>query len=884
MTSLFNLLAHSRHESIPVGLGGKARGLAALQTQKMPVPPWWALDQSACQEYLAHGLGAQIQAIMDQLDTLGARECSTRIATLFENNSLSLEQRQAYLPQGLGPWAVRSSAVDEDSATHSFAGQHTTLLDQSSEQLEQALLKVWASAWSERALSYRRQHGLEMPLWGTGVVFQLQIHSEWSGVLFNCDPVLGHSAHWVLHSIQGLGEAYVSGDQSPEEFHLHPKNGTVLHYVAPTQDRKCVGPDQWEKIVNPLPLPEVARQKLWELCANWCTKHPGAWDFEWAYAKGETYLLQARPVSTWVEKPGATLFLWDNSNIVESYGGLTLPLTFSFASRMYHAVYVQFCKLLGIGPRGLREMESTLRNMLGHIDGRVYYNLFHWYRLTGLLPFYGANRSFMETMMGTSQALEDELAERVRPPAGMAQPSLWQRFWTGLHFLRGHLTIQSQVDRFLSWFHHHYQKALELPIDQMSVNEALSAYENLENRFAHSWQVPILNDFLCMVHFGMFSKTCLKWFPDHPNLHNDLLAGQGNLESAEPTRAFLRIAERIRQTPELCLQIQTRTDQACVVHFLEQGQGPEWLERALKDYLAKFGFRCMSEMKLEQPDLHQEPSQLFAFLRNLLHPRTPTVAELEKREQNLRQGAETVVTQRHLTWVQSRWMKWTTFHARRAVMNRENTRFCRTRIYGIARRIFVKIGQELYSRQKINSPKDIFYLELTELRGLIEGTNSLFNPIPLIDQRKLDYAQWEKQELPRRFWTRGPVAWSPRISAEQQINVTLEPGTLQGQGCCPGTVEGVVKVVIDPTDDLKLDGEILVTERTDPGWIPLYPAISALLIGRGGLLSHSAIVAREMGLPTIVNIPNLCQTLRTGMKVRIDGSSGRIQILNEENL
>ncbi|MFA6342869.1 MAG: PEP-utilizing enzyme, partial [Fibrobacteraceae bacterium] len=79
-------------------------------------------------------------------------------------------------------------------------------------------------------------------------------------------------------------------------------------------------------------------------------------------------------------------------------------------------------------------------------------------------------------------------------------------------------------------------------------------------------------------------------------------------------------------------------------------------------------------------------------------------------------------------------------------------------------------------------------------------------------------------------------------------------------------------------------GEILVTLRTDPGWIPLYPSVSGLLVERGGLLSHSAIVAREMGLPTIVGIQGITQRLRSGMRIRMDGEKGTVTILDDAGL
>ena len=107
--------------------------------------------------------------------------------------------------------------------------------------------------------------------------------------------------------------------------------------------------------------------------------------------------------------------------------------------------------------------------------------------------------------------------------------------------------------------------------------------------------------------------------------------------------------------------------------------------------------------------------------------------------------------------------------------------------------------------------------------------------------------------------------------------IGLEPTRL----AAPDIVEKVVKVIIDSNDDMTLNGEILVTEQTDPGWIPLYPSVSGLLVERGGLLSHSAIVAREMGLPTIVGIKGLTKKLKSGMKIRMNGETGLIEIIEE---
>jgi pyruvate,water dikinase len=105
-----------------------------------------------------------------------------------------------------------------------------------------------------------------------------------------------------------------------------------------------------------------------------------------------------------------------------------------------------------------------------------------------------------------------------------------------------------------------------------------------------------------------------------------------------------------------------------------------------------------------------------------------------------------------------------------------------------------------------------------------------------------------------------------------------EEGTLRGIGCSPGTVTGIVKIIHSPKDDVSLNGEILVAARTDPGWIPLYPSVSGILIERGSILSHSAIVAREMGIPTIVGIPDLLKSVSNGQKIQMDASTGHVRI------
>ncbi|OFZ55108.1 MAG: hypothetical protein A2428_17120 [Bdellovibrionales bacterium RIFOXYC1_FULL_54_43] len=238
----------------------------------------------------------------------------------------------------------------------------------------------------------------------------------------------------------------------------------------------------------------------------------------------------------------------------------------------------------------------------------------------------------------------------------------------------------------------------------------------------------------------------------------------------------------------------------------------------------------------------------------------------------------------NLSGVKRRVYLWSLKHARKAVRNRENTRFCRTRIYGLVRAMFFGVGRDFTARSILDSPEDVFFIELSELSGALEGTLPVHNLRALAEVRKREYAGFQDVEPAPRFMTRGPAYWMNEHSPVEADTVTaseaLPENCLKGIGCCPGLVEGTVKVVLSPKDDMELNREILVTLRTDPGWIPLYPSASALLVERGGLLSHSAIVAREMGLPTIVGVKGLVQKLKSGMRVRMNGETGMIEVLD----
>jgi rifampicin phosphotransferase len=878
--------------------GGKGFNLYLMTQRGLPVPDWCVIGKRIFLQFMEEtGAARKLDAILDRLEaaTISALTASQEIETLFIETPMPARVKElvaeGYDEVQRGLISVRSSASDEDGQKFSFAGQLSSYLYVDKlEDVERYVKLCWASGYSERGLAYRKENKIPLKGIRVSVVLQRMIDPEKSGVLFTCEPIEEHLREYLISAVYGVGEGLVSGALEADSYWVDSKNGALTRKEVPEKEAAFRRASSGE--CHSVPLPDALKNAdvlsseelagLYDLGSKILEAYNWPQDVEWAISEGKVWVLQTRPVTTLKKDLLGYLNLWDNSNIIESYGGLTSPLSFSFALRNYKAVYIQFCEVLNVPPEVIKDMDDYLGNMLGSLHGRVFYNLYNWYKLVGILPGAKSNRESMETMMGVSESLSDEIAARIKPhPSWDTWKGKLLQAKTGLSFLWYHFTIQSVVEDFLTTFKRDYLSYRNQDYARMRSDQVFRTYVDMERNMLGRWKAPIINDFLCMVHFGMLKKLTGKWLSGlDSTIQNDLLAGEGNLESAEPTKTLIRMAGYVASHPELRSLIEKTPSSDCL-EALNQSPHQNFFKQVL-DYVDRFGFRCMNEMKLEEIDLYTDPSYLFTCLKNYLRSGTTDLEAFEKREKALRHGAEEKIS-KHLSGLKKLVYLWSLKHARKAVKNRENTRFARTRIYGVCRSMFQAIGHDFASRGLLADNRDIFFLSVEEIYGVFQGTLTSFDLPQIVELRRASYKRFETEEPKARVTTRGPVYWTNPLligDEDESVAVEMDPDAdLQGLPCCPGIVEGVVKVVMSPQDDLELNGEILVTPRTDPGWVPLYPSVSALLVERGSLLSHSAIVAREMGLPAIVSIKNLTKTLKSGMRVRIDGKRGTIKII-----
>ncbi len=470
-------------------VGGKARALAELANAGLPVPAWFVVLPSAFDASATPELTTALAEARDK----------AAFATIVAGIRLAPEVAAA-IDSALGTasvanrYAVRSSAQDEDSDRHSFAGQLESFLDVPGPCVADHVVRVWASGFGARLARYRTESGLDAGTTAPAVVVQQMIDGDASGVAFSADPVTGRRAITVVAAAKGQGAALVSGEVEGETWRID-RAGIIIERPAG---------------VAPATLADGDVLRVAAL-AHAAERHFGVpQDIEWTLAQGTLHLLQSRPITTLADRadPDAARAIWDNANIVESYGGLTAPLTFSFARRCYEQVYREFCRLVGVPARTVEAHAEVFACMLGLVRGRVYYNLFNWYRLLAMLPGYAVNRQFMEQMMGVREKMPIELATRSRSPrrgarlagtlalAGMLGLLAW-RIATLPSRMRA---FNARLDAALG--------AQRPDLTPMRPDELAAYYRRLEGRLLVHWDAPIVNDFATMVFHGLLRRLC----------------------------------------------------------------------------------------------------------------------------------------------------------------------------------------------------------------------------------------------------------------------------------------------------------------------------------------------------------------------------------------
>ena len=560
-------------------------------------------------------------------------------------------------------------------------------------------------------------------------------------------------------------------------------------------------------------------ETLWDLVKRVEELYGRPMDIEYAICGTEVYLLQARPITTF---RGKDLIVLDSSNIVESYPDLTLPLSMSFAKEIYYEIFRALLVRATNGSSVVSELDASLRDMVAMANGRVYYRITSWYDILRLMPFSDRFIAIWQEMLGVSNKVVDsDLKVPIRTKAVMLK--------TILNYLQ---ITPREMDK-LSEFYETYANDLEQELDRLAraegaekVRGLLRKYHSLKNDVIPRWDITLMNDMYAFLFTALSGKK-----------NREQLSNLSNLASMEPAKAMNALAETART----------------------QGMDSDAYRTQKEQFLSDYGDRCLGELKLETRTYRTNPELVDLYVERLSEPaNTPSAP-----------SAQNAVPSRTLNPFVRR--------ARIGIRNREISRLNRTRLYGFGRTIFTEIGNALYDMDLLDDPLDVFYLYIPELETYAswdrkEGADFRRR----VDERKKQYEQFA--ELPP--YTR--LVYDGQIHQKQTHGLRTDrptaPGVMTGTGVSHGTAVGEAFVVEQPDLSMDTTGKILVTHSTDPGWVFLIQNAAGIVAEKGSLLSHTAIITRELGKPAVVGVKDATRLIQTGDTVVVDADAGTVRL------
>jgi pyruvate,water dikinase len=884
-------------------VGGKAAGLELLRRVGARVPAFEVLPTECFRAHLRRpevvgGIGEALLALGEhpaaQTDPTALGEISALFGAAINSVPANADVRGAVQRSldalGDGPYAVRSSMVGEDSRHHSFAGQlRSELFQRSAEQVLDSVLACWSSAFGVPALMYGARVGLSPGDVHVAVVLQVMLDADVAGVAFSANPLTGAREECLVTAAYGLGEGVVA-DVAPSDTYRWSASGGELSATVSSKDTRVgARADGAGTELHSVPAPlrdqralSVAQvAEVGALVSLVAAEVGQAMDVEWCFAERQLFALQARPVTSLAPDPAASaqVRVFDNSNIQESYSGVTTPLTFSFATRQYETIYSAMLRELGASKRTCEQFRPAARTMLALIDGRVYYNLDSW-------------RQLLEAFPRGRQRLQE--VETVMLHTSIGSPTQRDRAWsararraievTGMSWRLAAILLRQDavIDRYVERFERFYDGIDRERLRERSLDDLHEALTRFEPEIVAPGATAYLNDLRVAITSGRLRKLVSRVYGEGQadTRLADLLSGISGLESVAPIHRLMEIASDVRGDELLAAQLRACAPRE-VVEVLRRGS-PELVER-LDGYVRGYGDRMIGELKLETRPLRDDPRVLGEVILNYLAREDLDPERVQQVERERGRAAIGDLAKRLPGW-RRRLLGREVALARTAVRCRERLRLRRTWGFALARDLYRAIGTQLHAAGALERPDDVMYLTVEEIDAFIEGHAVSASLVGIVQARRAEFERYRQTPVLHRLRTHG----SPYLAVREDLSPGLEPSdapdsdgvTLRGMGCCAGVVEAPVRVILDPSESLSLNGEILCTMRTDPGWAPLFATVSGLIVERGSTLSHSAVVARELGIPTVVGVAGVTRILTNGERVRLNGSAGLVQRLD----
>ncbi|MCU7729334.1 PEP-utilizing enzyme [Actinoplanes sp. KI2] len=870
------VLAFDRIDGSMLGaVGGKAANLGEMTGAGLPVPP------GVCVTTEAYGMaaGSILDDVHEALDRVDAGDVPslTALAGRAREALLSVAVpaavadavTTAYATLGAEvPVAVRSSATAEDLPSASFAGQQDTYLNVvGSASVIDAVVRCWASLWTDRAVVYRAVNGIDHRAVRIAVVVQRMVDARVAGVLFTADPVTGRRRQAVIDASPGLGEAVVSGAVNPDHFVVDTATGTILE--RRTGDKRVVVRARpgggVEHVTGEQDGPCLTDEQVRALAAlgDRVEAHYRApQDTEWAMdAAGTLWLTQARPVTTLYPVPEPVpedlrvLFCF---SVAQGLNRPITPMGLAAFRLLGTSVSGEFGFPVGDPLAGPPQLVTPGERIFVDITGVVRSRVGRFF-LPRVLDVMEARSAVVLRRLFDDPRLS--ITQRSRRPFLRRVLRLAIRHHLPVRLVRG-LANPDRVHREHAALPGEIRRKLSLP-DTGTPAERLDLVEKtLEAEIfplAPRAMAPAVGGFAMLALAGKLAGA-------RPGELATVLRGLPHNVTTAMDLELWRLARTIRQDAAATDLLLSTPPEALAARWGD-GSLPPGVRDGLAGFLSQYGERAVAEIDLGLPRWSEDPRHVLGVIANYLRlddDRAAPDTVFAAAEAQAKQAVESLVDRAGP--VRRPLVRFALDRARRLAGVREMPKYLLIVALGRLRAQLTLVGEALAAEERIASADDIFMLSTAEARAGLTGLDLH----DLVSARRHTY----EREMRRRHVPR--VLLSDGTEPEAAVAADAPEGALAGTPASAGTVTAVARVVLDPVGAHLEPGEILVAPSTDPGWTPLFLTAGGLVMEMGGANSHGAVVAREYGIPAVVGLPNATTRISTGDRITVDGATGTV--------
>jgi len=829
----------SRAALQPALCGGKGAGLAWLCRQQYQVPTGFVITTCAFRELDLDAkpgiLGKQGPPSPTELVRMRDQVMVTPIPSHVQR-----KVELAYRKLG-SPVAVRSSMAGEDGSEASFAGQLDTILDVTGEAaLLQAVRTCWASLFDSRLWRYRQEVSSAQditapPIPPMAVVVQQMVEARVSGVAFSADPITGER-HVVIEAVAGLGTALVQGLVHPDRYVVY---GQEIRLETTTGDDGA-----------PI-LPTQQILHLAETVREVADRMQSPQDVEWAWDGARIYLLQSRPITNLADQR-----VYSATMVSDMLPGLIKPLVWSVSttSKLEDVMGRLFTEM--IGPNDI-----DFRRLAKRIHSRIYADNT---MLGQLLEQLGLPANFMEVMS------RDAAAERRSHPP--LNPRTLRTLSRLVRFGWRYVRIAGELHAFLQRHDRQLEPYRRADWSSQSPGQLLAHAEELSALYSETMWFDFIGQLNMMGRNRMMSRLVQRHAPDVPP--TDVLRGLTGLKSIETYQMLQRLADQARTLGPTIATLLMEAEEARIETELAATTRGRALADEVGRFLERFGFLSASGTDLSRTPWSEDPTIIWRSIGRLAAQparcaaQSPAqFAEQTRSEAHARVRKNLSRPQRYAF---DRLLKSTITY----VDLREQTSFLVSEDSFQLRRVYMSLADRLVAGGILEQQDDVFFLAHDELCELVRGHLEPQEARDRIAARRAEMAADAEIELPDTIYG-DQVPTRPVLRAAGEA-------CLEGISGSSGLVEGRARIILDPIQVRSALGsdDILVIPFADTSWTPLFCGVGGVVVETGGQLCHTAIVAREYGLPAVVNVKDATRLIYEGQAIVVDGNRGRV-ILKE---